>query len=151
MTCPECYSDYPRITPLLNPKECLENHQQYICGTCGRCICIQADEKRGLQRWNFPFKTAEIAQLYLRTADVTAQTNCGIYEVVSPNGRKSYKIFPQQKAFEDYLKKNNKMTTHQIPIYQRDHFEKFPLTEIRYLTADEIAVYLKEHKIKLDV
>jgi len=34
------YSDNNRITPLLNPMECLENHIQYICGTCGRCICI---------------------------------------------------------------------------------------------------------------
>lgn len=48
--CKECYSDDNRITPLLNPMECLENHTQYICGTCGRCICIECDKKRGLQR-----------------------------------------------------------------------------------------------------
>ena len=36
--CEECYSDENRITPLLNPLDCLENHTQYICGTCGRCI-----------------------------------------------------------------------------------------------------------------
>ena len=65
----ECYSDNNRITPLLNPIECLENHTQYICGTCGRCICIECDKKRGLQRWNFPFRSFEIAKLYLRTAD----------------------------------------------------------------------------------
>lgn len=45
--CQECYSRENRITPLLNPLECLENHRQYICGTCGRCICIEADPKRG--------------------------------------------------------------------------------------------------------
>ncbi len=38
--CKECYSEENRITPLLNPQDCLENHEQYICGTCGRCICI---------------------------------------------------------------------------------------------------------------
>lgn len=28
--CEECYSDENRITPLLNPLDCLENHTQYI-------------------------------------------------------------------------------------------------------------------------
>ena len=65
--CIECYIDENRITPLLNPIECLQNHTQYICGTCGRCICIEHDPKRGLQRWNFPFKSLEIAKMYLRS------------------------------------------------------------------------------------
>ena len=30
--CKECYVDNSRITPLLNPFDCLENHTQYICG-----------------------------------------------------------------------------------------------------------------------
>lgn len=47
--CEECYCENARKTPLLHPRECLEKHLQYICGSCGRCICIQADEKRGLQ------------------------------------------------------------------------------------------------------
>lgn len=72
--CEECYSDKNRITPLLNPLDCLKKHTQYICGTCGRCICIEHDENRGLQRWNFPFKSLEIAKLYLRTADYTMKT-----------------------------------------------------------------------------
>ena len=67
--CMECYVDENRITPLLNPLDCLENHTQYICGTCGRYICIVHDPHRGLQRWNFLFKSLEIAKLYLRTAD----------------------------------------------------------------------------------
>ncbi len=71
MECKECYSEHSRITPLLKPRDCLENHTQYICGICGRCICIDADHKRKLYRWNFPFKSLEIAKLYLRTADVT--------------------------------------------------------------------------------
>ena len=48
--CQECYSTENRITPLLNPLNCLENHTQYIYGTCGRCICIEHDSDRGLQR-----------------------------------------------------------------------------------------------------
>ena len=77
--CMECYVDESRITPLLNPLDCLENHTQYICGTCGRCICIEHDPNRGLQRWNFPFKSLEIAKLYLRTADYSMKKPCGIY------------------------------------------------------------------------
>ena len=69
--CKECYVDKNRITPLLNPLECLEKHTQYICGSCGRCICIEHDPNRGLQRWNFPFKSLEMAKLYLRTAELT--------------------------------------------------------------------------------
>ena len=91
--CIECYSDNNRITPLLNPLDCLKNHTQYICGTCGRCICIENDPKRGLQRWNFPFKSLDIAKLYLRTADYTMKKSCGIYEIKSEKGRASYKIF----------------------------------------------------------
>ena len=49
MECKECYSDKNRITPLLGARECLENHLQYVCGTCGRCICIDKDKIRGLQ------------------------------------------------------------------------------------------------------
>lgn len=73
--CIECYADESRITPLLKPVDCLRNHTQYICGNCGRCICIEHDPKRGLQRWNFPFKSLEIAKLYLRTADYTEKNH----------------------------------------------------------------------------
>ena len=45
----------------------LENHEQYICGSCGRCICIDEHPDRKLRRWNFPFKTFGVAKLYLRT------------------------------------------------------------------------------------
>jgi hypothetical protein len=44
----DLYSENNRITPLLEPKNCLVNHVQYICGTCGRCICINKDDKRNL-------------------------------------------------------------------------------------------------------
>ena len=54
MICSECYSDKPRITPLINPLECLKNHTQYICGTCKRAICID-ENKNGLRRYNLPF------------------------------------------------------------------------------------------------
>ena len=104
--CKECYVDKNRITPLLNPLECLENHTQYICGSCGRCICIEHDPNRGLQRWNFPFKSLEMAKLYLRTADYSMKKSCGIYELKSEKGRTLYKIFSSNEELRSYLKKN---------------------------------------------
>ncbi len=104
--CIECYVDKNRITPLLNPLECLRNHTQYICGTCGRCICIEHEPKRGLQRWNFPFRSAEIAKMYLRTADYSMKHPCGIYELKNKNGKLTYKIFASADDLKSYLRKN---------------------------------------------
>lgn len=146
--CKECYSSKKRITPLLKPRECLENHLQYICGTCGRCICINKTEKGRLQRWNFPFKSLEIAKLYLRTADVTTRTNCGIYEITGSNGRKSYKIFQNEKVLKEFLKKNkDKSCATMQPIYQQTIFEEFPNSEIRKLSLKEADLYIKEQKV----
>ena len=116
--CEECYSDENRITPLLNPLDCLENHTQYICGTCGRCICIEHDPNRGLQRWNFPFKSLEIAKLYLRTADYTTKSACGIYEIENSKGRVSYKIFAGNEDLHLFLKKNkDKKCKQMTPVF----------------------------------
>lgn len=145
--CRECYSSNKRITPMIEPRECLENHLQYICGTCGRCICINKTEKGGLQRWNFPFKTLEIAKLYLRTADVTNKTNCGIYEIKSVKGRKLYKIFPNEIELRKYLKNNKGKTCETMtPAYQHSEYMEFPNSEIRRLNAEEVEKYLKEQK-----
>jgi len=86
--CLECYSKYKRITPLLNPEDCLKNHRQYICSTCGRHICAAIDDK-GRFRARFPFKSLEIARLYLRSAEVIKEKACGIYEIEDTKGRKS--------------------------------------------------------------
>lgn len=56
MRCPECYSEDARITPLLQPLACLKQHTQYICGTCGRCICIEHDENVVYNGGTFPLK-----------------------------------------------------------------------------------------------
>lgn len=143
--CNECYSNESRITPLLNPKECLENHEQYICGTCGRCICIAKDKKRKLQRWNFPFKSLDIAKLYLRTADFTMKKPCGIYELVNNKGRKSYKIFSNSKDFEIYLSKNkDKSCKLMKPIYIKEEYKEFSHTRVKYLDTNEVEKYLQE-------
>ena len=76
----------------------------YMGAVCG--ICIEHDQNRGLQRWNFPFKSLEIAKLYLRTADYTTKKSCGIYEIKSKNGRLSCKIFADSEDLRVYLRKN---------------------------------------------
>ena len=45
--CQECYVDERRCKSLLNSLVCLEKHTQYICGTCGRNICIECDLNEG--------------------------------------------------------------------------------------------------------
>jgi hypothetical protein len=143
--CRECYSEHNRITPLLGARDCLENHMQYICGTCGRCICIDKDEKRGVQRWNFPFRTAEIAKLYLRTADYSEKKCCGIYEILAKGGRKSYKIFPSTNELELYLSKNkDKCCANRTPIYQCDEYIDFPNTQVKMLINQEVESYLDQ-------
>ncbi|MBP1044695.1 hypothetical protein I6N96_00270 [Enterococcus sp. BWM-S5] len=143
--CKECYSKHNRITPLNGVRECLENHEQYICGSCGRCICIQKDEKRNLQRWNFPFQSLETAILYLRTADVTEEKSCGIYCLTNNNGRESYKIFSSDEALDLYLKKNkNKRCSDKVPVYRFSAYQTFTGTQIRKLTTTEVEQYLTE-------
>ncbi|MGT2751211.1 hypothetical protein ACVRXF_09995 [Streptococcus orisasini] len=144
MICNECYVAENRATPLLHPKECLENHTQYICGSCGRCICIEQTEK-GLQRWQFPFKSLEIAKLYLRTADFTMKQCCGIYEIQNSNGRFSYKIFTDKNTMLAYLKKNkDKSCISGNPLFSTSDYREFPNTEIRKLTAEEVRKYLSQ-------
>lgn len=142
--CEECLSKNNRITPLLNSRECLENHTQYICGTFGRCICIENTNK-GLQRWNFPFKTLEIAKSYLRVADYINKNTCGIYEIEDNKGRISYKIFKDNKDLLDFLKKNhNKTCKNMEPIYKVEEYKEYPNTQVRRLSPLEIDKYLTE-------
>lgn len=143
--CEECYTRKNRITPLLNPLDCLKKHTQYICGTCGRCICIEHEPKRGLQRWNFPFKSLEIAKLYLRTADYSMKKSCGIYEIKSRNGRLSYKIFADNVELQLYLKKNEgKVCESMDSVYSVKEYREYANTQIRNLTSDEIQRYMSE-------
>lgn len=143
--CKECYADEKRITPLLNPLDCLKNHTQYICGTCGRCICIEHDPKRGLQRWNFPFKSLETAKLYLRTADYSMKQPCGIYEINNKSGKPFYKIFADIEDLKLYLKKNNGKTCKNLtPVFIVKQYIEYEDTQIRKLTSDEIIKYMAE-------
>lgn len=143
--CPECYSEFSRITPLIEPEACLKNHRQYVCQTCGRCICVN----RGL----FPFKTIEVAKLYLRSTEAVKGLPCGIYELEAfypkmkrqNKVRKSFKIFEDQDELETYLKKSkNKTTRHSKPIFKATKYKSKSEKHLRALTSIEIDTYLKE-------
>ena len=146
--CTECYADEDRVTPLLNPEECLKNHTQYICGTCGRCICIDRT-KNGLQRWNFPFKSSAIAKLYVRAADYTMKKSCGIYEIKSASGRIFYKIFSDEAELKTYLQ-NSKDKTYsgKKPLFSQSRYREFPNTQVRRLSDDEALHYMDERKTR---
>ena len=145
--CEECHVTESRITPLLNPRECLKNHMQYVCGTCGRCICIGRTEK-GLQRWNFPFQSLEIAKLYLRTADYTMKKCCGIYEIKSSKGRIFYKIFADENDLRSYLKTNKDKTCPAgAALFSQSEYREFPNTKAKKLTAAEVRTYMNERNL----
>ena len=145
--CEECYVDESRLTPLLNPLECLQHHTQYICGTCGLCICIEKDPKRSLQRWHFPFKSLEIAKLYLRSANYTMKKSCGIYEIVHQNGRCSYKIFADDADLKNYLKKNKDKVCEKVqPVFSAEEYVEYKDTQVKKLSAIEIEKYMYERK-----
>ena len=147
MVCKECYSENPRITPLLKPEHCLESHTQYICSTCGRCICIDKDDKRAVYRWSFPFKTLEISKLYLRTAEVSCKDVCGIYKIIGKNNRISYKIFHTEKDLENYLLKNkDKSCKDKKPVYMSKQYIEGLNAQVRKLNDNEIKIYLKEQE-----
>lgn len=145
--CEECYSGNNRITPLLDPWDCLKNHTQYICGTCGRCICIEADPVRKLQRWNFPFKSLEIGKLYLRSADYSMKKSCGIYEIESEKGRLAYKIFTDNEDMKSYLKKNKgKSCKTMQPVFAVKEYKEYENTQVRKLEEKEVEKYMRDRE-----
>lgn len=147
--CKECYVDNPRITPVRNPEQCLSEHTQYICGTCGRCICIEADEKRGLRRWNFPFSSLELAKLYVRAADATMKASCGIYELEDDKGRVFYKIFATRQDLESYLRQHKKKRCNdREPKFEVVPYIEYPHTQIRKVTVEERIRYCEEKERK---
>ena len=106
---------------------------------------MEHDPKRGLQRWNFPFKSLEIAKLYLRTADYSMKKPCGIYELKNGNGRLSYKIFTGSEDLLLYLKKSRGKTCKDMkPIFMMEEYQEYTNTQIRKLTSDEIQKYMSE-------
>jgi hypothetical protein len=142
--CSECYSDNPRITPLNGAKKCLENHRQYICSTCGRIVCIDLGGERKA-RCFFPFKTKEMAILYLKCAEIITNFCCGIYELVYKRGDKRYKIFKTEDELNKFIEKHTNMKCeNKKPIYKNKKFTPVSENQIKYLTKDEVEKYITE-------
>jgi hypothetical protein len=53
----------------------------------------------------FPFKTKEMAILYLKCAEIITNSNCEIYEVIYKRGDKRYKIFETEDELNNFLEK----------------------------------------------
>ena len=142
--CPECYSDEPRITPLRGPENCLRNHTQYVCATCGRCICADVG-KGGKARWRFPFKNADIARLYIRAAEAIVDGPCEIYNFVSSNGRRFAKIFATVEERETYCLRNpEKRLESAKPAFVTPEYKSMQTGQRRMLDEAEVARYLAE-------
>lgn len=140
--CPECYSENNRMTPMFKAYSCLSEHKQYICGTCHRCICIEKDKNRGLHRWNFPFKTLEDAKGYIRTAEYILKKECFIYDIKLDKKRHIFKIFSSKSELISYLKKDKEKKCNKVPVFRTGEYKKFPDTEVRKLTSEEVMTYL---------
>jgi hypothetical protein len=143
--CLECYSEFSRITPLIEPEDCLRSHRQYVCRTCGRCICAN----RGL----YPFKALEIATLYLRPVEAIKGVPCGVYELDAyypkktkgKKTRKNYKIFADSGELEAYLKKNpTKSAASKEPTFSAEYYTPVSEADLRALTQAEVATYMQE-------
>jgi len=144
MACPECYSDDPRVTPILDPEKCLKTHRQYICSSCGRCICAEVDRNNKF-RARFPFKTLEIAKLYLRSAEAIYGGPCEIYQINYKNGRIFYRIFQNREDLKEHLGKNpDQECEGMTPLYKSPQYSPTVLNQMRKLASKEIEAYLAE-------
>jgi len=143
--CPECYSDNPRITPLLDPEYCLRNHVQYICSNCGRMICIDCAGKRRA-RCFMPFKSPDIAILYLRAAEVLSKSICSIFEIINSKSKRTYyKIYENNDELLKYIRKNAGLNCNiNKPVVKSKTYKQPKSNQIKKLDNSEVLKYLKE-------
>ena len=125
-------------------EECLKEHTQYVCGTCGRAICIDKGIN-GKYRVVLPFKTLQIAKYYLRAAEIVHNSTCEIYELSDDDQRKFYMIFKDRNTLNAYLKKNKRYTLiQQDPLFTSPLFRQFHTQQCRHLNDNEIKTYISE-------
>ena len=146
MNCRECYSDNPGITPLKGAEDCLRNHLQYICSTCGRVICIGP---KGVKkaRCLMPFGSLEQAKLYLKAAEIMNDGICGIYEIIYKRGEKRYRVFKNADELKKQLKSNKNIKCDNFePVYISKKHIPVKDNQVRRLTEEEVQRYLAERK-----
>ena len=146
MKCKECYSDNPRITPLKGAEDCLKNHLQYICSTCGRVICIGPKGAKKA-RCLMPFGSLESAKLYIKAAEIMNEGVCGIYELIYRRGEKRYRVFKSDDELKKHLKSNKNVKCEKFePVYISKKHTPVSDDQIRRLTDPEVQEYLNERK-----
>ena len=146
MKCKECYSENSRITPLRGAEHCLSNHLQYVCSSCGRCICIGPKGAKKA-RCLMPFGSLQEAMLYLKAAEIMKEDVCGIYELTYKRDDKRYRVFKSADELEVFLKKNKTVTCDNFePVYISKKYVALPDEQVRHLTKQEVTKYLEERK-----
>ena len=146
MKCKECYSDNPRITPLNGAEDCLKNHLQYICSTCGRVICIGLKGAKKA-RCLMPFGSLENAKLYLKAAEIMNDGVCGIYELIDKRGKNRYRIFKSENELRTFLKTGKSVRCENFsPVYISKKHILVKEDQVRHLTSQEVRKYLKERQ-----
>ena len=71
--------------------------------------------------------------------------SCGIYEIKNEKGRASYKIFPDNKDLELYLKNNKEKVCETMKAaFMVEEYKEYEATEVRKLNSDEIEKYMSE-------
>jgi hypothetical protein len=144
MKCKECYSNNPRITPLRGAEDCLQNHLQYICSTCGRVICIGRPGAKKF-RCLMPFGSLEQAMLYLKAAEIILESTCGIYELIYKRGENRYRIFKNSEDLNKFLKSHSSVKCERFePVYISKKYIPVLNDQKRYLNAKEVQKYLEE-------
>jgi hypothetical protein len=147
MSCQECYSEHPRITPLKGAQDCLTNHLQYICSTCGRVICIGPKGAKKA-RCLMPFGSLEQARLYLKAAETMLEDVCGIYELIYKRGDKRYRVFKNSDDLKAFLKRTPTVKCENYePVHISSIYHPVSPDQIRHLTREEVQQYLSERKI----
>ena len=140
--CPECYAKNPRSTPLRGAAECLAEHRQYICATCGRMICADV---RGARRARcfMPFGSIDEARLYLRSAEVISGGPCAIWEFVYPNGDRRFRIFVSIDERNAFLSSNIKVhAVSDVPPVKTGEYHPPRRGQLRLVTKKEAEAYL---------
>ena len=146
MKCKECYSDNPRITPLKGAEDCLSNHLQYICSTCGRCVCIGPKGAKKA-RCLMPFGSLELAKLYIKAAEIMNDNVCGIYELIYRRGENRYRVFKSNQELKKQLEKNKNVKCEKYePVYISKKHIPVSDNQIRHLNQQEVQEYLDERK-----
>jgi hypothetical protein len=109
-------------------------------------VCIDSGGERKA-RCFFPFKSKEIALLYLKCAEIITNSCCGIYELVYKRGDKRYKIFETEEELNKFIGKNKDISLEtKYPVYITKKYKPVSDKQIKHLTKDEVEKYITERK-----